>query len=90
MSINQTDEVAERGIIVLSSVIYLLMVKADIIVLGGSLDGIVLGRICLNYNLSSLNSTPRSARYLTQELKSALTTAKIREIETSVGTDYPG
>jgi len=57
---------------------------------GSSLNGIVIGGVSLNDDLSGFDPASGAARYLTQELESTLATPEIRKIKTGVGIDYSG
>jgi len=74
----------------LAAIIYFLIIKTKIIVLGRSFNNVVVGGVSLDDNLSGFNPTPCPASYLTQELKSTLAASEIGKIKTSIGTDYPG
>ena len=65
VSVNQADEMAKGRVIELTPVIYLLMIKAHIIMPGGRFDGVVLWGVCLDDDIPSLNPTSSSSSYLT-------------------------
>jgi len=65
MSINQPNELAEGRIIIAASILYLLVVEAEIIMLGGRLNSVVIGAIRLDDDFSCFKSTSGSASYLT-------------------------
>jgi hypothetical protein len=90
MGIYQAGQPSKRGVTILAAVIYLLIVKAEVIMLGSSLNSIILWSICLYNDFTCFESTPGSACHLTQELKGALHGTKIGEIETSISANYPG
>jgi hypothetical protein len=90
VAINKTNQLAKRRIVVTATIVYFLIVKTEVIMFGSSLNNVVVGGVSLYDNLSGFSPTPRPAGNLAQELKSALTTSKIRKIKASIGVDYPG
>src|SRR5262249_9687436 len=61
--------------------------EALVVVRDRALDGVVRRNASLDEDAAALRPTPRAPGHLTQELKAALGSAEVREVDADVGVD---